>query len=168
MKNRFWIFGASLAAAMLLTGPVRAEDAPKAKVAKKAMATKMDVVWPAEAIKWADGPAPGTHMAHLWGDMKKGGPFGVLFKFDAGVMHPMHWHTRDLKIVVISGTFLHHPDGGTETKLGPGSYLLQSGGKRHISGAGADAPCEFFMTSPGAFDMMMVDAAKPAKKASKK
>ncbi len=119
---------------------------------------KQDVVWPAEAIKWEEGPAPGTHVAKLWGDMKKGGPYGVLVKFDAGVMHPLHSHTRDLKVVVLSGTFMHQPEGGTATKLGPGSYLLQAGGRKHVSGAGPDGPCEFFMTSPGAFDMTLAEA----------
>src|SRR5438094_622886 len=42
---------------------------------------KKDVVWPAAAIKWEAGPAPGTHVAKLWGDMDKGGPYGVLIKF---------------------------------------------------------------------------------------
>ena len=126
-------------------------------------AMKKDVVWPAEAIKWVDGPAQGTHMASLWGDMNKGGHYGVLIKFDAGVMHPLHWHSKDLKIVVIAGTFVHAPEGGAETKLGPGSYLLQAGKGKHVSGCAAGADCEFMMVSSGKFDMTVVENA-PAKK----
>lgn len=120
---------------------------------------KKDVIWPAETIQWADGPAKGVRVANLWGDMNKGGPYGVLIKFDAGVMHPLHWHTRDLKIVVISGTFVHKTESGTETKLGPGSYLLQTGKLKHESGCAPETACEFFMASSNKFDMKAVESA---------
>jgi len=131
-------------------------DAGKGAAAKMAKAKKDNVVWPADAIKWEPGPVPGTQVAKLWGDWQKSGPYGVLIKFDAGVMHPLHHHTQTLKTVILSGTFVFTPEGGTETKLGPGSYLLQSGGKNHISGCTKDAPCEFFMTSSDKFDMTNV------------
>ena len=124
---------------------------------------KKDVVMPADALKWEDGPAKGTHVAKLWGDYQKGGPYGMLVKFDAGTMHPLHKHKQSLKVVVLSGTFIHHPEGGTETKLGPGSYLLQAGGKQHVSGC-ADSECEFFMTSGDKFDMIMAEAPAAEKK----
>jgi quercetin dioxygenase-like cupin family protein len=116
-------------------------------------ASSKETVWPADAIKWEKGPAPGTHLAALWGDATKGA-FGVLVKFDGGVMHPMHKHTNTLKIVVISGTFVYQPKGGKETRLGPGSYLVQPGGKWHVSGCAAGAECEFFMTGNGKFDLI--------------
>ena len=59
-----------------------------------------------------------------------------------------------MKIVVLSGTFVHQPEGGTETKLGPGSYLMQAGGKKHVSGCSKDAECLFFMTSNDKFDYL--------------
>ena len=121
---------------------------------------KEDVVWPAEAIKWNAGPIPGTRIAPLWGAMNKDGPFGVMVKFDAGLMHPLHHHTRTLKLVIVSGTMVHTGESGTETRLGPGSYLLQAGGKKHISGCAAGAECTFFMTSDGKFDM--IDDSKAA------
>ena len=121
-------------------------------------ATSKEVVWPADAIKWEAGPAPGTHVAKLWGDPTKGGPFGALIKFDAGLMHPLHKHTYTVKVVVISGTFVYEPKGGKRTELGPGSYLVQPGGKWHVSGCTAAAECEFYMTSSDKFDLI------PAKK----
>ncbi len=141
-------------ALLCLTGSMVLGGGPKGKGDKK------DVVWPAESIKWEDGPAKGTHIAKLWGDMEKGGPYGVLVKFDAGVNHPLHWHTHSLRVVVISGTFTHTPEGGTETKLGPGSYILQAGGLKHASGATSDGPCEFFMTGTAKFDMTIAGAEK--------
>lgn len=115
---------------------------------------KQDVIWAADAIKWEAGPAPGTKVATLWGDSKKGGNFGMLVKFDAGVLHPLHHHTHTLKLVIISGTLTHKTESGTESKLGPGSYLLQAGGNKHISGCTKDAECQFFMTSDAKFDFI--------------
>ncbi|MCE3263372.1 MAG: hypothetical protein K0R43_2451 [Pseudoduganella sp.] len=115
---------------------------------------KQDVIWPAEAIKWEAGPVAGTKLATLWGDSKKGGPFGMLVKFDPGVMHPLHHHTHALKLVIISGSLIHKAENGTENKLGPGSYLLQAGGNKHISGCAAGAECQFFMTSNAKFDFI--------------
>ena len=135
-----------------------------AMAAKGGKAGKNDVVWPANAIKWEDGPVKGSRVAKLWGDWMKGGSYGVLIKFDAGLMHPLHKHTQSLKIVVLSGTFVHHPDGGVETKLGPGSYLVQAGGKNHVSGCAAGAECEFFMTSGDKFDMISAEAPPGEKK----
>jgi quercetin dioxygenase-like cupin family protein len=113
-----------------------------------------DVIWTAEAIKWEAGPVAGTKLATLWGDSKKGGNFGMLVKFDAGLMHPLHHHTHTLKLVIINGTLTHKSENGTESKLGPGSYLLQGGGNKHISGCAAGAECQFFMTSDGKFDFI--------------
>jgi quercetin dioxygenase-like cupin family protein len=116
--------------------------------------SKQDIIWPAENIKWEAGPAPGTKVANLWGDSKKGGPFGMLVKFDAGLMHPLHHHTHPLKLVMIAGTLIHKAENGTENKLGPGSYLLQGGGNKHISGCVAGAECLFLLTSNAKFDFI--------------
>ena len=129
-----------------------------------AVAAKHDVVMPSDALKWEDGPIKGTRVAKLWGDWTKGGPYGVLIKFNAGLMHDLHSHTQTLKIVVLSGTYVHRPEGGTEAKLGPGSYLLQAGGINHASGCAAGADCEFFMTSSDKFDFIPVDASTAGKK----
>ena len=61
--------------------------------------------------------------------------------------------------MVISGTFVHQPEGGAPTKLGPGSYLVQTGKSKHISGCAPGADCEFFMTSNEKFDMNVVENA---------
>jgi hypothetical protein len=132
----------------------RVADA-KDPVAKKA--PRMDTVWAANDLKWEPGPAPGSHIAKLWGDWEKGA-FGVLVKFDAGTVNALHSHSHDLKIVVISGTFVHTPEGGKEVSLPAGSYLRQVGKRNHISGCGGGEACEFFLSSDFAFDM--IPAAK--------
>ena len=133
-------------------------------LAASGKAAKADVIMPAAGLKWEDGPSKGSHVAKLWGDYLKGGAYGMLIKFDAGVMHPLHKHTQNLKIVVISGTFVHQPEGGTETKLGPGSFLLQRGGQNHVSGCAAGAECEFFLTSNDKFDLIPAEAPAAEKK----
>jgi hypothetical protein len=115
-------------------------------------ATK-DVLLPAESIQWQDGPE-GTKVAPLWGEWMKKGPFGVLVKFEAGVKHELHKHTHDLKIVILSGTYWHAPEGGKEMRFGPGSYLLTAGGHNHTSGCTREAACEFLMTSDDKFDFI--------------
>jgi anti-sigma factor ChrR (cupin superfamily) len=140
---------AVLAVSTLLSASAQAKDKPMG-----------DVVWPAESVKWEAGPVAGTKIAKLWGDWMKGGPYGVLVKFESGQVNALHHHTRALKIVVISGTFVHKSDGAPETKLGAGSYLLQAAGKKHVSGCATGAECTFFMTSDGKFDL--IDDSKAA------
>ena len=126
--------------------------------ASKTAAKKPDIVWPAGDIKWEAGPVAGTKVAKLWGDWMKDENYGVLVKFDAGLMHDLHSHSHELRIVVLSGTFVHQPEGGEEMKVGPGSYVVQRAHLKHVSGCAAGADCEFFMTSTGKFDLI------PAKK----
>ena len=153
-----WRVVAAVAVGVVFTMSTVALAAKGAKPATK------DVVWPADAIKWEAGPLKGTQVAKLWGDWTKSGPYGVLVKFNAGLMNPLHKHTQTLKIVVLSGTFVHHPEGGVETKLGPGSYLLQVAGKNHVSGCTAGADCEFFMTSGDKFDLILAEKPPAQKK----
>ena len=122
--------------------------------AKEKKPPKADVIMPADSMKWEDGPLKGTHAAKITGDWMKGGAYSMFVKFDAGIMNPMHHHTQTLKIVVVSGEFVHQPKGGKEQKLGPGSYLEQVGGMDHISGCAAGADCVFFMTSKDKFDLV--------------
>ena len=76
-------------------------------------------------------------------------------------MHKLHTHTNDVKIVVISGTFLYKTDKG-EWKLGPGSYLLQPGGKEHISGTNEDG-CFFFQEGDEKFDINWIEEKQKSK-----
>jgi hypothetical protein len=123
---------------------------------------------PADQIKWEKGPLEGTQLAALWGDRNKGGPYGVLVKFKAGLMHPLHSHPHDLRTVILSGTFVFQPEGGKEVKLGPGSFLRQAGGKKHISGCSKDGDCEFVMTSSDKFDFIPAEKPAGAEKAEAK
>jgi len=121
-----------------------------------ARAATKEVIWPAADIKYKE-VVPGVSKVDLWGNSEKGA-HGSLTKFVAGTTHALHTHTQDVKIVVFSGTFVYTAENGPETKLGPGSYVLIPGGKKHSSGCTADAECQFFEEQAGKFDMKMLGA----------
>jgi anti-sigma factor ChrR (cupin superfamily) len=108
-------------------------------------------------LKWVDldpTGAPGVKVADLWGDHTKGA-FGAMFKLPAGFAAPLHTHTHDMKLVIVSGSYLQAPEGKAEFALGPGSFLLQPGGNyRHTTRCDKAADCVFFVTSNGAFDLL--------------
>ena len=113
-------------------------------------------------LKWADldpTGAPGVKVADLWGDHTKG-PFGAMFKLPAGFAAPLHTHTHDMKLVVVSGSYLQAPEGKPEFALGPGSFLLQPGGNyRHTTRCGKASDCVFLVISNGAFDLLPARSA---------
>ena len=127
-----------------------------------AQASKPPVFMPAADLKWAPldpAGAPGVMTVDMWGDHTKGA-FGGFTKFPAGFQTPVHTHTNEFKIVVVSGTFLQTPEGKPVVRLGPGSYLVQPGGAyRHTTGCDKASECVVFIESEGKFDLMPVGAA---------
>src|SRR6185295_1845746 len=85
-----------------MTGAALVAASGLAFAATESATARKDVIRPADGLKWEDGPLKGVHVAQLRGDWMKGGPYEVLVKFDAGTMNPLHHHSQDLKIVVIS------------------------------------------------------------------
>jgi anti-sigma factor ChrR (cupin superfamily) len=133
-----------------------------AKAAPKPAESRL-VVIPAGDMKWTDlDPvgAPGVKVADLWGNHAKGA-FGALFKLPAGFAAPLHTHTHDMKVVIVSGTYIQAPEGKPEFRLGPGSYFLQPGGNyRHTTTCDKASDCVFLVESKGPFDLKPVDAGK--------
>ena len=120
------------------------------------------VVMPAADLKWSDldpTGAPGVKIADLWGDHTKGA-FGAFLKLPAGFAVPLHTHTHDIKVVIVSGTYIQVPEGKSEFRIGPGSYFMQPGGDyRHTTACDKASECVFFAESPGAFDLKVVEPA---------
>ena len=124
------------------------------------------VVMPAGDVKWTDldPGAPGVKVADLWGNPATGA-FSALLRLPAGFVAPLHTHTYDMKVVIVSGTYIQAPEGKPEFRLGPGSYFLQpGGGYRHVTRCDPASDCVFFVESEGHFDMQAVDAGAPAGK----
>ncbi len=113
------------------------------------------VSWLPAHLDWKPlSPGSTASIVDLWGDHTKGA-YGALFRFPAGYTTPVHTHTHDMRIVVVSGILLQIPEGERALKLPAGSYLLQPGGNyRHIAAADASSECIFFAESPGAFDLL--------------
>ena len=128
-----------------------------------AQTAKAPIFIPAADLKWAPLDAtlaPGVMSADVWGDHTTGA-FGGFTKFPAGFQTPVHTHTNEYKIVVISGTFLQAPEGKPVVRLGPGSYLMQPAGSyRHTTGCDKASDCLVFIQSEGKFDLIPVDAAR--------
>ena len=119
------------------------------------------VVMPASEMKWTDlGPgAPGVKVANLWGHHGTGGAFGALYKLPAGFAAPLHTHTHDMNVLILSGTYIQAPEGKPEFRLGPGSYFLQPGGDyRHTTTCDKASDCVFLVESKGPFDLKPVTA----------
>ena len=156
--------GLTLVITFLLPLALLAQGSGKSntKPAPKPAASRL-VVMPASDMKWTDldPGAPGVKVADLWGSHAKG-PFGALFKLPAGFAAPLHTHTHDMKVVIVSGTYVQAPEGKAEFRLGPGSYFMQPGGSyRHTTTCDPAADCVFLVESTGPFDLKPV-AAGPA------
>ena len=94
-----WVLSVWVLSAILLWGVADTVAQKKAK--------KEADVWPANRIQWLDlrdGP-PGVLYANLWGHLDKGA-YGALLKLPAGMKNPLHTHSNDLKLVVVSGNFI--------------------------------------------------------------
>ena len=114
-----------------------------------------DLIW----VQLAPQMDPGIRIADVWGDHSKTG-FGAFLEFPAGFLSPLHTHTNDIKIIVISGTYTQAPEGKPAVRLGPGSYAFQPGGNyKHVSGCDKASKCELFIESTGPFDLLPVATA---------
>ena len=144
-------------------------QAPSSRDAKPAATSAQSrlVVMPTSDMKWTDldpAGAPGVKVADLWGNHANGA-FGALFRLPAGFAAPLHMHTHDMKVVIISGTYIQAPEAKPEFRLAPGSYFMQPGGSyRHTTTCDKASDCVFFVESEGPFDLKPVDAgAGPTK-----
>jgi len=119
----------------------------------------MPIFMPASSLQWTDlNPtgAPGVKIVDVWGDHAKSG-YGAFLKFPAGFLSPLHTHTHDIKIVVISGTYTQAPERKETNRMGAGSYVFQPGGSyKHISGCDKASDCVLFIESTGPFDLLPV------------
>lgn len=149
----------ALACSMTLTlaASVLAQTSERAQAGTgSTTASAVPIFIPAADLKWTDldpKGAPGVKIVDLWGDHTRGA-FGALLKLPAGFQVPLHTHSHAMRVVFLSGTYLQSPEGKAEVRLGPGSYMMQPGGKyRHTTGCDTASECVFFVESNGAFDL---------------
>ncbi len=125
-----------------------------------------EVTWSSELYKWKDisENVPNVKVVDLSGDRVRG-PFSCMIKLPAGYALPLHVHTSDLRIVIVSGTLVHRSEGKPEIRLPPGSYLVEPAGLRHATTCDPASDCVVFAEGDKKFDLNLVDEAKsPGKK----
>jgi len=157
--RNFLIFAITFALPATVLAQVPEEA--KAKTAPQEAASRL-VVMPANDLKWTDldPGAPGVKIAVLWGNPAQG-EFGAFLKLPAGFSAPLHTHTSDMKVVIISGTYIQAPEGRPEFRLGAGSYFMQPGDDyRHTTSCDKASDCVFFVESKGNFDLKPIDSGK--------
>jgi quercetin dioxygenase-like cupin family protein len=147
----------------LLVAGLAAEDQPK-------------VVNPAE-MKFEGVPnIPACAQSALQsGDPSKGASV-MYIKLSPGCTVPLHWHTPNEQILMVSGTGKVAPHPGKPQTLQRGAYAFMP--SKHHHAFTCAAACTFYLTSDGAFDIHYVDpsgkeispeeALKKGKKAAKK
>ena len=152
--SRIWKL--ALVLLVVTTATAFAQAADSSKMAPKAKGEA--VIWPAGDLQWVDAPdaPPGVKQVVLWGDPAKG-RFGAIQKFPAGFSAPLHSHSAGLRMVIISGTVIHGPEGKPEVRLPPNSYLFDPPDYKHTTKCDAASDCVFFLEGDGKFDIKLVE-----------
>lgn len=119
-------------------------------------------IWKLADLDWRPvdpGNPAGPAMAALWGDPGRGG-YGALMRVPAGFESPMHRHSADERVVVISGSSVHWTEGqsrATAPTIRAGDALLMPGDVDHVS-ATSDEECLEFITQDSRFDFTLASA----------
>jgi ChrR Cupin-like domain len=113
---------------------------------------------PAGDLKWSDIPnRPGVQIAPVQGNPNKGAArFFVKLPGNADV--PLHHHTADHHVAVVSGTMVLN-DGQDHT-LPAGSYFSFTGKKQHTTKCTDTAGCTLFVDCKGKWDVVEEKTAK--------
>jgi quercetin dioxygenase-like cupin family protein len=128
-------------------------------LADKAKPAATAVLTPAADLKWADVPGfKGVQLATADGDPSKGAAHFYL-KFVAGFSAPLHHHSADHYVTVVSGTLVLGVDG-KDVKLPPGSFFEFTHAKPHTTTCAAGADCVLAMDARDKWDVVPEASAK--------
>ena len=105
---------------------------------------------PASKVVWASA-RPGQDNSVLWGDPRTGA-FGRFNRFADGFVDRPHVHSRDLRVVVVSGVMVVQVRDEPPQELGPGSFALIAGGDPHTHSCKAGSTCVVFVEQDGPND----------------
>ena len=121
------------------------------------------VLVPASDLKWGDIEGfPGLKMAVVSGDPAKG-PAHFMMKFPGGFAAPLHHHSSDHNVSVVSGTLVLTVDG-KEQKLPAGSWFAFKGKKPHMTKCEAGADCVLSLDARGKWDVIPQETKTADKK----
>jgi hypothetical protein len=126
--------------------------------AASAADVKAPIMLTPDLLQWTPNPAaPEVKMAIAWGDPQTGA-HGVFHKFPAGFVAPLHTHSANTRIVVISGTMAIGDEQRKETRFPPGSYFTQPNTWSHTTSCVAGADCLIYTEVDGKWDLKPVAA----------
>ena len=121
------------------------------------------VLTPVGDLMWSDVPNfPGIKMAVVDGDPAKGASHFML-KLADGFAAPLHHHSSDHFVTVVSGTLVLTVDG-KETMLPAGSFFLFKGKMQHLTRCAPGADCVLSLDARGKWDVVSEGASPEAKK----
>lgn len=130
----------ALAAALFAAASLLAAESGKSVVLAKA-----DLKWKAMGNGIAAAPVSG--------DMDKG-PSRFFLKYPAGLVTPLHHHTANHHVTVISGS-LTLTVGGREHRLGPGAYFMLGDKAAHIAKVEGGEDAVMFIQAEAPWDVVM-------------
>jgi quercetin dioxygenase-like cupin family protein len=94
---------------------------------------------------------PGASRAVIRGDPDKGA-YTAFVRFAPGLRVPLHTHTHETTLVVISGAYLYGTEQG-EIRVGAGQCITVPGGLPHWSGGDPREGALFYQHSLEPFDL---------------
>jgi len=103
-------------------------------------------------LKWQAMGNSGVAAAPVSGDMNKG-PARFFLKYPAGLVTPLHHHTANHHVTVISGA-ITLTVGGKEHRLGPGAYFMLADRAAHIAKVEGNEEAVFFIQAEGPWDVV--------------
>lgn len=104
-------------------------------------------------LKWKAMGNAGVAAALVSGDMEKG-PSRFFLKYPAGLVTPLHHHTANHHVTVVSGS-LTLTVGGKEHRLGPGAYFMLADRAAHIAKVEGTEEAVMFVQAEAAWDVVM-------------
>jgi quercetin dioxygenase-like cupin family protein len=116
---------------------------PFLRMEKSRSVDKDIVAMKASAIKWErpEGMPEGLMVSHLTGEATSA-PFVDMLKFAGGTRVPLHYHSANHIVTVVSGTLIigkeGQPDESSGMEVGPGGYFRISGKAPHWTMAKED------------------------------
>jgi hypothetical protein len=125
------------------------------------------IAFTAETIIWQDAPPAtpaGSKMAVLEGDPRADGLFTMRLRIPGGSAIPPHWHPRQERVTVLSGTVLlgfgSIANAGLATRYGAGSFYVNPPRAMHY--LFFPEPTELQLTAIGPWEMQTSDISPPA------
>ena len=134
-------FVVAIVAALCVAASVRAGETGKSVVLAKG------------DLNWKPLGNSGIASAQVSGDMDKGS-CRFFLKYPAGLVTPLHHHTANHHVTLISGA-ITLTVGGKEHRLGPGSYFMLADKAEHIAVVEGNEPAVFFIEAEGAWDVVV-------------